>query len=176
MNVKFSKTGKAPLINFIPGCPRYLGKLIGETRRHITVFVKFKPNCRYNGSSTDEPNILFGYTLGKACCVYIGWKYVAVTDRIDINLITVSPSCSFIGFLGSFVVDTGYILSLDLNTITQKITAKYTRVLNKLISGEATTNNVLGVAPLGWSFGISPKLRIKCQPEKEMEIIIKRIN
>jgi hypothetical protein len=176
MNIKFSKTGRAPLLNFIPGLPKYLGEFIGNTHREITVFVKFKSNCRYNGSSTDEPNILFGYTLGKGCKVYIGWKYVTVTDRVEMNLVTISPTCTFRGFLGSFILDKGYTLSLDINTITRTITARYTRVLDKFISGESSTNGILGVAPLGWSFGISPKLCIKNKPEKEMNIILERIS
>lgn len=176
MNVRFSKSGRAPLINFIPGLPKYLGQYLGKTSRRSYVFVKFNNSCTYNGGISDKFNVLFGYTLGRGCRAYIGWRYVMTLQRVELYLVVESnPTYSYQHFLGSLNLNTGYFVSLRIDVLKDTVSASFVPALNKVYTGTAEITNFVNKAPLGWSFGISPKLNISCKPEKEINITLERI-
>ena len=72
----------------IPQTPgiKLMGFFKNETRRDIRKVV-FDESCQYNGCSKDGVNILFGYTFGRDR-VYIGWRYLVITKRVELYLIT----------------------------------------------------------------------------------------
>ena len=176
MKVKFSKGGRAPLFNFILGRPKYIGRYIGKTTRKSSVFVKFNNNCTYNGGVSDKLNILFGYTLGGSFRTYVGWRYVVSTGRIELYLSAEDAGkYTYQRFISSMDLNTGYYVDLHIDVIRDTITAKITKTLNQSLSFDAKIENVLGRAPLGMSYCMSPKLNINCFPEKEMEITLERI-
>ena len=181
MNLIFrNRRKKYCMIPQTPGI-KLMGLFNNRTRRDIRKVV-FDESCQYNGSSKDSVNILFGYTFGNDR-TYIGWRYLPVTKRVELYLVTETNGVYKERSLYCIIkFNTPYIISLAVDWEDRKVTASAEAALSRShLLPTVETLNEYAYVPFKFfdvciSTGILPRLgNIQTNPEGKMRVRIEKI-
>ena len=163
---------------------KLLGGAFGVNIRKDIRIISFKENCSYTGSSNDEINVLFGYTLGKDSSVCIGWRYLSVSKSIEIIAAHTINGLYNERFLMSADYNKAYIMSLEINwekaqfEVTCETALERGYKLHIIIhtGGMGEDSGALFLSNWCFSKGLAPTIgKILSRPENVMEVRVERI-
>lgn len=180
MNLIFrNRRKKYCMLPQTPGI-KLMGFFKNETRRDIRKVI-FDESCQYNGCSKDGVNILFGYTFGRDR-VYIGWRYLVITKRVELYIITeIDGKYKERNLYCIINFNTAYIISLVVDWKNKKVTASAEAALSKsslLPTVETLSSDGISIKFFNFciSTGMLPRLgNIQSNPEGKMKIRIEKV-